>query len=475
MTLKNGFSSSDGAAFAEWMSIYNKCLSSSLHHPPMLGRTVLFIFNASSIVYNHCYRLFFRDNLVRKGVRMRIVLDKTYVKYSTYTILTVTILYILYSIISNLGIILKAVANGLGVVFSALSPLIIALVIAYLLHPLVSWIDRIISKYIKPLAADADNSNKYQHLRRTLSVLITYLFFLFVLVLLVYGLYILISGSLPRHLDLNSMILAIGNYSQTYNELFNRLITYIQTAGFSEGLKNQLLGFIILAQNFIGDFISGLFSSLQRGGNNLLAIMMGVVISFYLLKDIEYFNNLYHECTVLLFNRSHNEKLSGFLTEVNGVVGNFIRGQLLVALIVGVFSSIALYLVGLDYAVLVGMTVGLCDIIPYFGPVVGSVIAVIVALVTGSPMKALLAVVALWVVQQLEGNIIAPKIIGKRVGLHPVFIILAIVIGGYFFGLVGMLLAVPTAGITKLILLRYKDAYYGAPEPAVPEGENHHS
>jgi len=132
-----------------------------------------------------------------------------------------------------------------------------------------------------------------------------------------------------------------------------------------------------------------------------------------------------------------------------------------------------LYLVGLDYAVLVGMTVGLCDIIPYFGPVVGSVIAVIVALVTGSPMKALLAVVALWVVQQLEGNIIAPKIIGKRVGLHPVFIILAIVIGGYFFGLVGMLLAVPTAGITKLILLRYKDAYYGAPEPAVPEGESH--
>jgi predicted PurR-regulated permease PerM len=413
--------------------------------------------------------------MARKGVRMRIVFDKTYVKYSIYTIITATILYILYSIISNLGSILKAAINGLGVVFSVLSPLIIALVIAYLLHPLVSWIDCAISKNIKPLAATADNNNKYQHLRRTLSVLLTYLFFLSVLVLLIYSLYVLISGSLPRHLDLNSMIQAIGNYTQSYNELFSRLIISIQTAGLSEGLKNQLLGFVQFAQNFIGNAIAGLFSSLQQGGNNLLAIMMGVVIAFYLLKDIEYFKNLYHEYTELLFNRSHNEKLSGFLTEINGVVANFIRGQLLVALIVGVTSSIALYLVGLDYAVLVGMTAGLCDIIPYFGPIVGSIIAVIVALVTGSPLKALLAVVALLVVQQLEGYIISPKIIGKSVGLHPVFIILAIVIGGHFFGLVGMLLAVPTAGIIKLILLRYKDAYYGTSEPAVPEGESHHS
>jgi len=395
--------------------------------------------------------------MVRKGVRMRIVLDKTYVKYSIYTILTATILYILYSIISNLGSILKTAVHVLGVVFSVLSPLIIALVIAYLLHPLVSWIDRAISENIKTLAAVADKNDRYQHLRRTLSVLITYLFFLSVLVLLIYSLYVLISGSLPRHLDLNSMILAIGNYTQTYNELFSRLITSLQTAGLSENLKNQLLGLVQVAQNFIGDAITGLFSSLQQFGNNLLDILLGFVIAFYLLKDIEYFKNLYHGCTELLFNRSHNEKLSGFLTEVNGVVANFIRGQLLVALIVGVTSSIALYLVGLDYAVLVGMTAGLCDIIPYFGPVVGSLIAVIVALVTGSPLKALLAVVALLVVQQLEGNIISPKIIGDRVGLHPVFIILAIVIGGSFFGLVGMLLAVPTAGIIKLIVIRYKD------------------
>jgi predicted PurR-regulated permease PerM len=397
----------------------------------------------------------FRDNKVRKGVYVRIVLDKTYVKYSIYTILTATILYILYSIISNLGSILATAFYILGVAFSVLSPLLIALVIAYLLHPLVSWIDLALSKNIKPLSVAVGKNDRYKHLRRTLSVLITYLFFLSMLVLLIYSLYVMISGSLPRHIDLNSMILAIGNYTQTYNELFSRLITSLQTSGLSETLKSQLLGFVQVTQNFIGNAITGLFSSLQQFGNNLLNVILGFVIAFYLLKDIEYFKNLYHECTELFFNRRHNEKLAGFLTEVNGVVANFIRGQLLVALIIGVTSSIALYMVGLDYAVLVGMTAGLCNIIPYFGPVIGSAAAVIVGLMSGSPLKAFLAVIALLVVQQLDGNIISPKIVGDSVGLHPVFIMLSIVIGGSFFGLVGMLLAVPTAGIIKLLLVRY--------------------
>ncbi|MDD3889256.1 MAG: AI-2E family transporter [Syntrophomonadaceae bacterium] len=338
-----------------------------------------------------------------------------------------------------------------------LSPLIIALVIAYLLHPLVSWIDLAVLQNIKPLSVAAGKSDRYQHLRRTLSVMITYLFILSVLVFLIYSLYVLISGSLPRHLNLNSMLQAIGNYTQSYNELFSRLISSLKTAGLSENLKNQLLGFVQVTQNFIGNAVAGLFSSFQQIGNNLLDILLGFVIAFYLLKDLEYFKNLYHESTRLLFNRSHNEKLSGFLADVNGVVAKFIRGQLLVALIVGVTSSIALYLVGLDYAVLVGMTAGLCNIIPYFGPLIGSLIAVIVGLMSGSPLKALLAVVALLVVQQLDGNIITPKIVGDSVGLHPVFIILSIVIGGTLFGLVGMLLAVPTAGIIKLIMIRYKN------------------
>lgn len=387
---------------------------------------------------------------------MRIVLDKTYMKYSLYTILTVTILYILYMILSNLGLILETTFHALGVAISVLTPLIIALVIAYFLHPLVSWIDAALLQRIKPLA-DPGKNGRRQHLRRTLSVLITYLFFMLVLVLIIYILYLMISGSLPRNMNLNDMIATIGTYIQSYNELFNQIIARLQAAGMSDNLKNQLMDLIQVIQDFIGKSMTGLFSSLGQIGNSLVKIILGVVIAFYLLKDLEYFSNLYHQGTELLFNRSHNEKLSDFLSDVNEVIGNFIRGQLLVALLVGITSSIGLYLAGLDYAVLVGMTAGLFNIIPYFGPTIGAVIAVIVALVSGSPITAVYAVLALIVVQQLDGNLFTPKIIGDSVGIHPVFIILSIVIGGHFFGLVGMLLAVPVAGIINLVLVNYVD------------------
>ena len=105
-----------------------------------------------------------------------------------------------------------------------------------------------------------------------------------------------------------------------------------------------------------------------------------------------------------------------------------------IALIVGVLSSIALYIIGLDFAVFVGMTSGLFNIIPYFGPLIGSVLAVVVGLLGGSLYKALLAVIALVIVQQIDSNIISPKIVGNSVGLHPVFVMLAIIIGGSCFG-----------------------------------------
>jgi predicted PurR-regulated permease PerM len=383
---------------------------------------------------------------------MRIILDKAYLKISGYTILTATILYILYAFISNLGSILKIALLVLGVVFSVLSPVIIALVIAYLLHPLVTWIDTNVATKISLLPSKANKSHKYQHLRRTASVLLTYLLFLSLILLFIYSLYVLISGSLPKNLSFNNMMIYISNYSNTYNELFDRLISTLQTSGISDNMKNQLLALIKVTQNFISNGVAGLFTSIQEFGNNLLNIMLGFVIAFYLLKDVEYFRNLYHDSTSFLFNRKYNEKLSGILADINGVVSKFIRGQLLVALIVGILSSIGLYAVGLDYAVLVGMTAGLGNIIPYFGPIVGAILAVIVGLISGSPLKALFSVLVLIVVQQLESIIISPKIVGDSVGLHPVFVMLSVVIGGTFFGLMGMLIAVPIAGIIKLFL-----------------------
>ena len=386
---------------------------------------------------------------------MKIVWDKTYIKYSAYIIFTATILYILYGIISNLGYILKTALMAVGSVFSVLTPLIMALVITYLLHPLVSGIEAFIYKQVKWLAPKANKNDKYRQLRRTISVLITYLLFLGLILLFIASLYGLISGSLPRHIDLNSMLDSISDYSRTANQLFARLTVSMENSGFSADVKKQLLQLIQVGKTVSANAIAGLFSSLQGFGNNLLNIILGFIFAFYFLNDMEYFKNLYQQYTALLFKRQHYEIMAGYMADINGVISSFIRGQLLDALIVGVLSSIALYIIGLDFAVFVGMTSGLFNIIPYFGPLIGSVLAVVVALLGGSFHKALFAVIALVIVQQIDSNIISPKIVGDSVGLHPVFVMLAIIIGGSCWGLWGMLIAVPVAGIIKLILNRW--------------------
>lgn len=392
---------------------------------------------------------------MREDCFMKIVVDKTYLKYSAYIIFTATILYILYGIISNLGYILKTAWMVLGSILSVLAPLMIALVIAYLLHPLVSWIEAFILKNIKRLSPKAHKNDQYCQLRRALSVLITYLLFLALMIFFIASLYGLISGSLPKHMDLNSMLVSITDYSKTANQLFSSLTASMETSGFSADVKNQLLHLIEASKTYTANALAGLFTSLQGFGNNLLNIILGFIIAFYLLYDMEYFQSLYHQVTNLLFKRHHYDKMAGYMADIDGVVSSFIRGQLLDALIVGILSSIALYIVGLDFAVFVGMTSGLFNIIPYFGPLIGSVMAVVVALLGGSFHKAVLAVIALVIVQQIDSNLISPKIVGDSVGLHPVFVMLAIIIGGSCLGIWGMLIAVPVAGIIKLMLNRW--------------------
>ncbi len=386
---------------------------------------------------------------------MKIVLDKTYVKYSAYIIFTATILYILYGILSNLGSIMKTALMVLGDVFSVLTPLIIALVITYLLHPLVSWIEAFILKNTKRLVPKADKNDQYQQLRRTLSVLITYLLVIALIFLFIASLYGMISGSLPRNIDLNSMLASITDYSKNANKLFQGLTASMENSGVSGEVKKQLLQLIQGSKTLTDNAIAGLFASLQGFGNNLLNIMLGFILAFYFLNDMEYFKSLYRQCTSMLFKRQHYEKMASYMADINGVISSFIRGQLLIALIVGVISSIALYIIGLDFAVFVGMTAGLFNIIPYFGPLIGSLLAVVVGLLGGSLYKAMLAVIALVIVQQIDSNFISPKIVGNSVGLHPVFVMLAIIIGGSCLGLWGMLIAVPVAGIIKLMLNRW--------------------
>jgi len=369
---------------------------------------------------------------------MKFSVDKNLVKYSVYIIVLATILYIIYRIVSNLEFILSTVI---------LTPFIIALFIAYLLHPIVCWIECnvIHGKWFK----------KHQKLKRTTSVLFTYILVFGIFVILLYSIYAMIGGQISRQVDINAVIDSISNYSKRYNQIFEQLRVALENSGLSENLKQQFINTAESVNQLLGSAISKTFDQLKRMGSNIVNIVLGLIIAFYILKDLEYFKQLYSKTTKALMKERKDEKLKSFFSDINSITSNFIRGQLLDALIVGILCSIGLSIIGLDFSVLIGMIAGISNIIPYFGPILGSVPAIVVGLLSGSPIKALFAVIVLAAVQQIDGTLIAPRVVGDSVGLHPVFVMLSIIIGGAYLGLLGMLIAVPTAAIIKMFLLRW--------------------
>ncbi len=172
---------------------------------------------------------------------------------------------------------------------------------------------------------------------------------------------------------------------------------------------------------------------------------------FYFLKDYDQIRKLCWYVTP----RRWRKPLQRFMKDVDDAIGGFIRGQLLVSLLVGLFSTIGLWLLGVPYPILLGMFIGLLDLIPFFGPYIGAAPAVIVSFLE-SWQLGLFTILLLFIIQQIESNLLSPVIVGKSIHLHPVLIILALIVGIEVGGFLGMLLAVPLLAILKVMFLHIR-------------------
>ncbi len=378
--------------------------------------------------------------------------DWRYLKISFYIAFTAALLYILYFLIKNFSSVLAAVLGVLGNIFAALSPLFIGLTLAYLLSPLVEIIDgKIVSKLFFKLPASQRKAERQQATKRTLSILLTYLLILFIGLFLIYAFAFLIVGQLV-FTSLTGVLESIVTYFSHYEEVFRTFIESLPDNGLEdrfEVLINDIAQWI--SKNFSAEavltFIAGL-------GGSLVNIVLGMVVSIYFIKDKDFFKRIWRKTLHILFPMKHGARINEVLYDMDMIFSKFLRGQLLDALIVAIITSIVLTIIRLDFAVLLGCFAGLTNVIPYFGPVFGAIPAVIVALFTGGFSKAIITLIAFVIIQQIDANLIYPRVVGSSTGLHPVFVLLAVTFGGYFFGLMGMVLAVPIVACIKLFILR---------------------
>lgn len=311
-----------------------------------------------------------------------------------------------------------------GIIIKAIFPLITGIVVSYILLPVAEFFERL-------------------KIKRTLSILFSILLSLVVILMIFVWLVPVLIDNIK---DLTGML------PELYNSAFSNITNFIRKNA-PENLHNDILKeterFVLnLQQRFISN-LQGIISLLPKTLSVIIDVLVGWILSFYILKDRELIiENLKH-----IFPEKYREEIVCFLRDIHRIAVKFIQGQILIALMVGILETVGLYIVGLPYAPLLGFIGGISNIIPYFGPYIGAVPAVTVAL-TMSPWKAIMTILVFAVVQQIDNLFLSPRIIKEKLGLHPVTTIMAVIAGGRLFGFFGLIFAVPSVAVTKIILYK---------------------
>lgn len=198
-------------------------------------------------------------------------------------------------------------------------------------------------------------------------------------------------------------------------------------------------------------FLWSSFSSILNFIMSLISLIIIPISCFYLLKDID---SLKEKIKGLLPHR-YRKAVCDLLEEINEVLSSFIRGQIAVSVLLAVLYSAGLLLIGTPMSIIIGIVAGLANIVPYMGIVIGLIPALVLTLLQFHDLHHVFGVLLVFgIVQSLEGMVITPRIVGDKIGLHPVVVMLSILVGGHFGGVIGIIFAVPIAAVCNVVLTK---------------------
>ena len=352
----------------------------------------------------------------------------------------VTYIIILAYVIFNFKNIISGVENIIGV----LLPFIVGIAIAFMLNLVMRIFEERVFTFL-----DNKKYQKYSRFKRPLSVALTFIF----VFMIIFG---LIRFIIPQLIDsISTLTDAIPAYMKSFEELISQ---YVSDTEILNTLWNNFLSAWREILQFTGQIVvsslSGVVNITVGFTSGLFNFILSVIFSIYMLLNKERLQLGMKKVLYAFSGRKFADKIMYLGKISNEAFSNYIGGQFIEAIIIGVLCFIGMLVLKMPYALLISVLVAVTALIPIFGAFIGTIPSAFIILII-DPMKALWFVIFIIVLQQVEGNLIYPKVVGSSLGLPPIWVMLAMLIGGNTFGLLGMLLGIPTFSVIYKISRKY--------------------
>ena len=348
------------------------------------------------------------------------------------------IIVLFYLFIGKIGIIFSAI----GTLIKAMTPILIGCFLAFVLNPIVNRL-RIGFRGILGRIFKKTSDKKLMKISDVLAVIFAILFFLAAIAAFFYILIPQLYESMNNlYNNIDKYSDNISNFAKRFmkdnNEKIELLNTYL--GGFEKNLKDVLAKTLLPNMNNIVKTVS---SGIIGGIKFLFDVLVGLIAAVYILMSKDTFSAQGKKVIYSVFKRERGNKVLGAVDYIDSVFSGFIYGKLVDSLIIGIICFIFCTMVGMPYATLISVIIGVTNIIPFFGPFIGAIPSAFLVLVE-EPKMCLVFIIFVIILQQIDGNIIGPLILGDSTGLSSFWVLFAILVGGNLFGFAGMVLGVPT-------------------------------
>lgn len=376
--------------------------------------------------------------------------NKKYIRLALYILMIIFISILFHKFISNVN-----VNNIFPSILKLLSPFIYGLIIAYILNPGMKFIENNIYCHIKYL-------NKNIKLKRTISIITTYIFLIgFIVWIIAYIVPELNSNiqniiAFIKTIDIKYIENVFDNYifkNETLKPISAEVSEYTIT------MINRLFNEIINSAKYIPNMLNAVITGTVGFASYLINLILGIVIGFYMLSDKEIFAGFSCKVLYTFLSEKTAEKIINISKESNRVFENFFIGKMIDSLIIGILFFLGCLVIDPNYQLLLSLIIGITNMIPYFGPFIGGIPVVLLVLLS-TPSKALWIAIFILLLQQFDGIFLGPKILGNSIGVKPIGVIFAIIVGGALFGPLGMFFGVPVFAVISSMFSVYVNSTY---------------